>query len=170
MVAQRKVDPDRNFLRGLSVALVVLAIDQVAKWLVTHSFHLEERGAIELLPIFRLAWVENEGVSLNLLAADRHLMRWILVAFTAAIALGVLIWMWRDRGGRNVTGLALVLGGALGNILDRVRLGFVVDFLDLHFGDLHPFLVFNVADTSISVGVLMMIARASLSRDRKAVA
>ena len=76
--------------------------------------------------------------------------------------------MWREKARGDVLALALVLGGAIGNILDRVRFGYVVDFLDLHFGDWHPFLVFNVADAAITVGVLLLIVRAFLVRDKKA--
>ncbi|MCZ3148153.1 signal peptidase II, partial [Acinetobacter baumannii] len=86
---------------------------------------------------------------------ETETMRWLLVAFTGAIAIGVAIWMYREANRIEQAALGLVLGGALGNILDRVRLGHVVDFADLHFGEWRPFLVFNVADAAITIGVLI---------------
>ncbi len=87
---------------------------------------------------------------------------------TGAIALAVAFWMTRERNPVDQVALGCVLGGALGNILDRVRFGYVVDFADLHFGEWRPFLVFNVADAAITIGVLVLLARALLVRDRPA--
>ena len=112
--------------------------------------------------------LSSVGVSLGLLTAGSEMGRWGLVALTAAIAALVTAWMWRERKGGDAAALALVLGGALGNILDRVRVGYVVDYADLHFGDWHPFLVFNVADAAITIGVLLLLVRALLMRDGKA--
>ncbi len=94
------------------------------------------------------------------------MMRWLLVAMTGAIAAGVLWWMFKERKLPDVAALGLVLGGALGNILDRTRLGYVVDFADLHFGNWRPFLVFNVADAAITIGVLILLIRALFVRDK----
>ena len=82
------------------------------------------------------------------------------------IALFVAVWMWRERARADVIALGLVLGGAIGNIADRVRLGFVVDYADLHFGEWRPFLVFNLADAAITIGVLILLARALLLREK----
>ena len=86
---------------------------------------------------------------------------------TAIIATGVAVWIRRETQKPELIGLGLVLGGALGNILDRVRLGYVVDFADLHFGEWRPFLVFNVADAAITVGVLILLVRALLIREKR---
>jgi signal peptidase II len=94
-------------------------------------------------------------------------MRWALVAVTGAISVFVGGWLWRETNRTDVLGLGLVLGGAVGNLLDRIRFGYVVDFADLHFGDIRPFLVFNVGDAAITIGVLILLARALLVRDRK---
>src|SRR3546814_7241050 len=77
--------------------------------------------------------------------------RWTLVAVTALVAIAVAFWMTREKARGDVLALALVLGGAIGNILDRIRHGFVVDFADLHFGTFRPFLIFNVADACITL-------------------
>jgi signal peptidase II len=104
---------------------------------------------------------------MGFLTTDSELERWLLVGLTAIIAGFVGTWLWREKKRDDVAALGLVLGGALGNILDRVRLGYVVDFADLHFGDIHPFLVFNVADAAITIGVLLLVLRALLTRERK---
>ena len=152
---------------GLIMAGVIFLIDQGAKWLVTHPLNLPERGQIEILPIFDLRWVNNTGVSLGLLSADTPLTRWLLVALTIVIAVAVCLWLWRERQRDDAFALGLVLGGAAGNILDRVRFGHVVDFLDLHFGDWHPFLIFNPADAAITIGVLILLLRALLVRQAR---
>jgi signal peptidase II len=149
---------------ALAIAAIVFALDQASKWLVTGPLALSARGSIELLPVFDLKWVENYGVSMGFLTAGSAFQRWLLVAFTGAIAAGVATWLWRERRREDAIALALVLGGAVGNILDRVRFGHVVDFADLHFGDWHPFLVFNVADAAITIGVLLLLLRAVLMR------
>jgi signal peptidase II len=123
-------------------------------------------ASLTVLPIFDLRFVKNVGVSLGLLPASGNMMRWLLVALTSGIAAGVLWWMLREKKRPDVMALGLVLGGALGNILDRTRLGYVVDFADLHFGTWRPFLVFNVADAAITVGVLILLIRALFVRDK----
>ena len=153
-------------LFGLVTAALIFALDQFAKYMVTVPFDLKNRGQIELLPIFNLTWVENYGVSLGFLTADTNTGRWLLVALTAAIAVGVLVWLWREKNRQDVLALGMILGGALGNILDRARFGHVVDFADLHFGEVRPFLVFNVADAAISIGVVILLLRALLVREK----
>ena len=157
----------RNRRLGLSIAAIVFLLDQATKWVVTYVFQLEQQVLIKVLPIFDLRWVENRGVSMGFLTAGSALERWLLVAMTAAISIFVTVWLWREKRREDAIALSLVLGGALGNILDRIRLGYVVDFADLHFGDIHPFLVFNVGDAAITIGVLLLLVRALLTRDRK---
>jgi signal peptidase II len=149
---------------GLAVALLVYALDQFIKAIIIHGVNLPVRTVIEVLPIFRFYWVENHGISMGFLTADGPVERWLLVLLTAGIAVAVVFWLWRERNKLDAAALGLVLGGALGNITDRVRLGYVADFLDLHFGDMHPFLVFNVADAAITVGVLLLVLRALFVR------
>ncbi len=151
------------------IAALVFAADQLSKFVVIQVLGLQKRGVIDLLPFFDLRWVENRGVSMGLLTADSDLGRWLLVAMTAAISVGVTVWLWREKNRGDALALAFVLGGALGNIVDRVRYGYVADFADLHFGDFRPFLIFNVADAAISIGVLLLLIRALLSREKKEV-
>ncbi len=159
----------RPRLLGLIAAAIVLVLDQWVKWLVTGPLGIDQEGELRtLLPIFDLRFVRNKGVSLGLLHADTDVMRWALVAMTGAIALGVLWWMRRETNRFDLLGLGLVLGGAIGNILDRVRFGYVVDYADLHFGNWSPFLVFNIADAAISIGVVFLLVRALFARDTPA--
>lgn len=154
---------------GLAIAAAVLVVDQIAKWVVTGPLGIDFLGAYRtILPIFDLRFTQNQGVSLGLLRAESEATRWLLVAFTAAIAAGVGVWMFRETKAADRAALALVLGGALGNIVDRVRFGYVVDFADLHFGEWRPFLIFNVADAAITIGVLILLARALLIREKPA--
>jgi signal peptidase II len=121
---------------------------------------------MEILPFFNLTWAENCGISLSMFSRCDDTQRWILVAITALVAIAVAVWMTRERAKGDVFALSLILGGAIGNILDRIRHGFVVDFADLHFGTFRPFLIFNVADACITIGVLLLVARALLLREK----
>ncbi len=153
--------------RGLIAAALLFAADQLTKWAVTGPLGIDHLGASrEVAGFFALRFVPNVGVSLGLLPADGAATRWALVAMTGAIAIGVAIWMTRERNRIDQAALGLILGGALGNILDRIRFGYVVDFADLHIADWRPFLVFNVADAAITVGVLILLARAFLTREK----
>lgn len=154
---------------GLIVAIATFVIDQAVKWLVTGPLGIDYLGAYRtVLPVFDLRFVQNIGVSLGMLRAETDMMRWLLVAFTGGIAIAVAIWMTREPKRPDQAALGLVLGGALGNIVDRIRFGYVVDFADLHFGEWRPFLVFNVADAAITFGVLILLARALLIREKPA--
>lgn len=155
---------------GLTVAIVTLALDQLVKYTVTYPLALQSRAeaGIEILPFFRLRWLENRGVSMGFFHADNDTMRWLLVGMTMLIAGFVGVWMWREKARSDVAALGLVLGGAIGNIVDRMRLGYVVDYADLHFGEWRPFLIFNLADAAITIGVLILLARALLLREKSA--
>src|ERR1041384_1438361 len=132
---------------GLTVALLVFLFDQGTKYYVTGPLGLNvQDDSMTLLPISDLRFVKNVWVSLGLLPASGPVMR--------------------EKKVPGVVALGLVLGGAIGNILDRTRLGYVVDFADLHFGTWRPFLVFNVADAAITIGVLVLLIRALFVRDK----
>ena len=156
---------ERRF--GFTIAAIVFAADQLTKWIVAGPLQLQAVRQIEILPIFRLSWTENKGISLGLLNAETEIGRWMLVAVTGAIAIGVAFWIGREKQRGDQLALGMVLGGALGNILDRIRFGYVVDFADLHFGDFRPFLVFNVGDAAISIGVVILLLRAFMTRNER---
>jgi signal peptidase II len=151
---------------GFAVAALVFFLEQITKWIVLGPLDLRNVGLIELMPIFDLRYTENHGISLGLFQATSDAMRWVLVALTSAIALGVGWWVTREEKPGDQIALGMVLGGALGNILDRVRHGYVVDFADLHVGEFRPFFIFNVADAAISIGVAILLLRAFLVKER----
>jgi signal peptidase II len=154
---------------GFAVAIVVFAADQFSKWFVTGPLGLTRMGDEHyLLPFFQFTFTRNIGISLGLLNATNPLGRWMLVGLTTAIAVAVAVWIGREKNRVEQIALGMVLGGALGNILDRVRHGYVTDFLDLHFGDFRPFLIFNIGDAAISIAVVILLLRAFLTRKEDA--
>jgi signal peptidase II len=154
----RSAFPGRGpFPLAAGMAAVLLCVDQLSKFIVTYPLALPQRGTIDLLPFFGLRWEENRGVSMSFLSAGDELGRWLLVAFTGTICMGAGMWLWRERRRDHAIALAFILGGALGNIIDRIHRGFVVDFADLQIGAWRPFGIFNFADVSISIGVLLLL-------------
>ncbi len=153
---------------GYTIAVLVFVLDQLSKYWVTSVLDLRTRGYVELLPVFNLTWVENRGVSMGLFRAAGDTERWLLVAVTLAIAVGVAWWIAREVSRTDVAALGMVLGGALGNIVDRVRYGYVVDFFHVFWHD-HHFYVFNVSDAAITVGVIILLLRAALAPSAKPV-
>ena len=156
--------PDRLARTGYALALAVFVVDQLVKYWIVNIVRLQEQGWVEVTSFLTLTWVANVGVSMGLLPASGDMMRWVLVAGTGAIAALVAVWIARERVRGDVIALGLVLGGALGNIVDRIRLGYVVDFVHIAYGWFDFKYVFNVADAGISVGVAMLLVRALLVR------
>lgn len=157
----------RNRLIGVALAFAIYFVDQCAKSYVTGPLGINQIGDYrELLPFFDLRFTQNFGVSLGMFEARSVETRWLLVGVTALIALVVTVWMFRERLMGDILGLALILGGALGNIKDRYDLGYVVDYADFHIGEFRPFLIFNIADAAITIGVLIILARAFFMRDK----
>lgn len=158
----------RNRIAGFALALGVFGIDRAIKSLMAGPLQLQAVGVIKLLPFFDLRWTENYGVSYGMFTADSSEMKFALLGMTGAIALGVAVWMLREKVLGEILALALVLGGALGNIYDRAVRGYVIDYADLHIGEWRPFLIFNLADAAITFGVLILLARSLLSREKPA--
>lgn len=154
----------RSRTLGVAIALAIVVVDQLIKLFVTGPLALQARigDPIEIVSFFRLQYAENYGVSLGMLQADSDAMRWGLVALTVAISLGVVIWIFREKARGDIIALSIILGGAIGNIIDRVRLGYVIDYADFHVGNFSPFMIFNLADAAITIGVLLLVARALL--------
>ncbi|MEZ5994925.1 MAG: signal peptidase II [Hyphomonadaceae bacterium] len=148
---------------GLILAAVVLVIDQITKWLILGPGQFSPEGCretgygcrfIELTPIFDLQMVWNRGVSFGLLRANEDIARWGLVALSLAIAGVFVSWLRTAERRATAISLGLVVGGALGNVIDRIRFGAVADFLDFN-GLWFPW-VFNVADAAITVGAILL--------------
>ena len=152
---------------GFAIALAIFVADQLTKAVVAGPLDLRAVGQIYVLPFFNLTWTQNYGISLGMLQATSETMRWALVALTSAIAVGVAFWIGREKARWDRAALGMILGGALGNIVDRIRYGYVVDFADLHFGGFRPFFIFNVGDAAISIGVVILLVRAFLMRNEQ---
>jgi len=148
----------------LLAAAVVLA-DQVTKWLVLGAFRPGE--VRELTPFFNMVLVFNKGAAFSFLAGASGWQTPLLVAFALTAAVVVAVLIWRNSAQRLLcAGLALILGGALGNVIDRLRFGQVVDFLDLHALGWH-WPAFNVADSGISLGAVILIVESFLGNEKK---
>lgn len=164
MTAQR-----RYRLIGLAIALAIFIADQWVKFFIVERLGLDQIGeTYPLLSFFDFTRTNNYGVSLGMFEATSMEMRWILVGVTALIALVVMIWMMREKLPGDIAALGLVLGGALGNIRDRFLHGYVIDYADFHIGDFRPFLIFNIADAAITIGVVIILARALFMREKPA--
>lgn len=141
------------------VALAVFVVDQVSKVIVVHVMDLATRLAIDVWPPFlnfRMAW--NYGINFGLLAGEAPQTRWILISVALGIVLFVLVWMRRDPPGRlGLISAGFLIGGALGNVLDRVLYGAVADFLNMSCCGIHNPFAFNVADIAIFVGALGLV-------------
>jgi signal peptidase II len=148
-------DKRPHFLYGLALAGVILLADQISKWWVVDIVGLPDRGAIELSGIFDLTFVRNFGVSFGMLRAGSQIEQWGLMALSGAIATVFVLWMRNADRRLTTAALAMVVGGALGNMIDRLRFGYVVDFLDFS-GLFFPW-VFNIADAGISVGAALLV-------------
>lgn len=146
---------------GLAVAAVVLALDQASKWWVLEVLRLPERQRIVVLPFLNLTMVWNRGVTFGLLAGDAWWHPWALAAVALGVAAALLVWLIRAPDRWTAFAIGLVLGGAVGNVIDRVRFGAVADFIDLHAFGWHWY-VFNLADSAIVVGVGLLLAHALL--------
>ena len=144
---------NRRVLAGLC-AVAVFVLDQGSKALALKSPGLHAVGGVEVLPFLNLVFVRNDGVSFGMLGGI--VPWWGLVLPAATIVAWLLIWLWRVESRLTAAALGLVIGGALGNILDRVRYQAVSDFLDLHFGPYH-WPSFNLADTAIFFGVVLLL-------------
>ena len=148
---------DSRLRVALPVAFAVLVTDQLSKWVVASSMRLHE--TIDLLPIAALTYERNTGAAFSMLAAAPAAVRFWLFIGVTVVAIGVLISYVRSAppgAHALVAALGAILGGALGNLICRIRFGEVVDFMDLHWGTLH-WPVFNVADSAITIGVVVVL-------------
>lgn len=138
------------------LALATFLIDQAIKLWALYPFDLAAKGRVAVLPAFDLVLIWNTGVSYGLFQQDGAFGRWLLVAVHAVASVAISIWIARERQPSSAYGLALILGGAVANGLDRILYGAVVDYALLHWGDV-TWYVFNLADAAIVAGVLLLL-------------
>ncbi len=137
---------------GLLFSLLVIVVDQITKNLVVVLMY---EGHKEILPVFNLVHVWNRGVSFGLFNHE-HSGAWLLSLLSLAITAFFLRWLWKTDHKPLAVAIGCVIGGALGNVIDRIRFQAVVDFLDFHWGDWH-YPAFNVADSAIVLGIAYII-------------
>ena len=147
-------------------AIAVFALDQISKIAVVWGLNLYDRGEIEILPPllnFRMAW--NQGINFGLLSDDTEIMRWALIVVALAVSAWVWIWVKREKTGRMMQVLAgILIGGALGNVVDRIMYGAVADFLNMSCCGIENPFAFNVADVAIFVGAIGLVLFAGNDR------
>jgi lipoprotein signal peptidase len=147
--------PRFRVVLGLSLAALVLVADQASKWWILRVLDLPTRGDVPVVPkLLDLTMVWNHGVTFGLLQAGNRVGQMVLAAVAIAVVAGLFVWLRRAESLLVGASIGAIAGGALGNVVDRFRLGMVVDFIHVHWGalDLFPF-VFNVGDSAIVIGV-----------------
>lgn len=143
------------FRHGLTVAGAALVLDQLNKWYMLHILQIG-RQPIEVTPFFNLVMVWNYGISFGMFSNEHaEYNRYILIAMTSAITGILLVMLTGSKSRFNATAIGLVIGGALGNIIDRMVYGAVADFFDFHIAGYH-WPAFNIADSAICIGVVLL--------------
>ena len=140
---------------GGAVAAVIMIADQITKS-IAHANLFVKPQIIAVTGFFTLVPVWNRGVSFGMFADGSDVTRWLLTGFAGIVSMALIIWMSRGGSRLLVLSLSLIIGGAIGNIIDRIRYGAVIDFVDLHVGGYH-WPAFNVADSAICIGVGVLI-------------
>ena len=156
MLSVRAVTRNRLTGFGIVSALVVLAADQASKWWILHGIDLPQVGQIVLLPVLNLTFVQNQGVTFGLLAGFGPWVHILLAAMALAVVVALGVWLRRAESLVVAIALGAIAGGAIGNVIDRLRYGWVVDFIHAHWGN-WSWYVFNVADAAIVCGVAALV-------------
>lgn len=142
---------------GFGLAALVLVLDQISKYWILNVVRLEDTGPWDILPpLFEFVMVWNRGVSYGFFQQSTELGRWILIIGSILAAIWMGWWLWRETRRLSVVGLALLIGGAIGNAIDRAIYGAVADFIHFTPWGIFPY-VFNVADAGIVVGVMVLL-------------
>ena len=158
----------RQFIGWIALALIIIVVDQATKWAIVEWLPLYDRVPIN--SFLNLTHQRNTGAAFSFLADASGWQRWFFVALASLVTAIILVWIWRIRMTGPIillAGLGLVLGGAVGNLIDRIRLGYVTDFIQVWFGN-WAFPSFNVADSAISVGAVFLIVDALFYSGRDA--
>lgn len=161
MHTKRSAFPPQAWL-WLLVSVIVIVLDWETKQWASASLQLYR--PLEVFPGFNLTLAHNYGAAFSFLSDAGGWQRWFLTALASIISLVLLVWIFRLSRQEWLTALALslVLGGAIGNLIDRIQMGYVVDFIDVYFGDWH-YPAFNIADSAITCGVILLLLEAVMS-------
>jgi len=161
------VTRNRLTMLGAFAALVVLIADQVSKWWVVDVLHLPQVGQIVLLPVLNFTMVWNRGVTFGLLTSFGRSSYLLLAAVALAVVIALVVWLRRAESWLVAISLGAIVGGALANVIDRLRFGAVIDFIHAHIGD-WSWYVFNLADAAIVCGVAALVIDSLVPRARRA--
>jgi len=156
--------PAKQRTQALALIVVLLVLDQLSKWWILTQV-MNPPKIIDVLPFANLVLVWNPGVSFGMFNTGSPWAPWILSGFAAAVCIFLLVWMFRQSEPWVTFGIAMIVGGAIGNVVDRLIHGAVVDFVDLHAGGYH-WPAFNVADAAITVGAVLLILDSLFHRDK----
>ena len=145
-----------KMLKWLALSFVALVLDQVSKWAIDSSMQLYQ--SIPLVPYFNLTYLRNTGAAFSFLSEAGGWQRWFFAGLAIVISGILAVWLLKLKPHEKLlaVALSLVLGGAIGNLIDRIAYGYVIDFLDFYYNDWH-FAAFNIADSAISLGVGLML-------------
>ncbi|MDH3335790.1 MAG: signal peptidase II, partial [Rhodospirillaceae bacterium] len=143
---------------GLGLALIVFILDQFSKWWMLTEV-MPVPTVMRITSFFNLVIAHNRGISFGMFGANSHAGSWVLIGIALVIVAFLTRWLFKGESMLSVLATGLIIGGALGNVVDRIRFGAVVDFLDFHIGSSH-WPAFNVADTAITLGAAALILEA----------
>ena len=145
-----------KMLKWLALSLLAVVLDQASKWAVDSSMQLYQ--SIPLVPYFNLTYVRNTGAAFSFLSEAGGWQRWFFAGLAIVISIVIAVWLARLKQHETLlaVALSLVLGGAIGNLIDRLAYGYVIDFLDVYYQTWH-WPAFNVADSAITLGVVLML-------------
>jgi signal peptidase II len=152
---------------GIIMALVVLIADQASKWWVLNVLDLPSLHQVVLLPVLNLTMVWNRGVTFGLLNGLGSAGHWLLAALALAVVVALGVWLRKAESSVTAVAIGAIAGGAVGNVIDRLRFGAVVDFIHAHIvvgGSDYSWYVFNVADAAIVCGVVALIVESQFGR------
>ncbi len=153
-------------VKYLSLSCIVIVLDQITKYYANQELHLHQ--AVQVMPGFNLTLMYNTGAAFSFLSEASGWQRWFFIGVATLISIAIIIWMHGLPANKRwlLTALALVLGGAIGNVCDRVLLGHVVDFIEVYYQNSY-WPTFNIADSAITVGAVMLLIDAFFSNEKK---
>jgi signal peptidase II len=166
MTERRWLSMNAGASNWLWLGVAVMVLDQWTKWLIIERF--DEFQEYVVLPVLEIMRLHNTGAAFSFLSNASGWQRWVFIGLGVAVSSGILVWLRRlpaQGQGLLASGLSLILGGALGNVIDRVLHGHVIDFIRVHYGE-HYFPAFNVADSAITIGAVLIVLDNLLELDR----
>ncbi|MEM1400610.1 MAG: signal peptidase II [Pseudomonadota bacterium] len=151
----------KDTILGLAIAVIIIIADQITKWLMLLMV-MQPPQIIPVTSFFNLVMVWNRGVSFGMFASSADTMRWGLTGLAVLVSLALIVWLWRCDNRLTALALGGIIGGALGNAIDRVIHGAVYDFLDFHVAGYH-WPAFNLADSAITVAAVILVVQSFFS-------